>query len=349
MRGVRVMLKKFISIIISLYFILSSNLVFANTIKKFEDDMYIYIENLSVYFIYGNYLDKCLNEPTIEKLDSIAYKKYSSMKYLKDKNIMCFNVEEKEYNSKVEYKVEESGSIFSIKNMEMLEPSNVNQILKKNNIYSEVKSISIILTDWGDETFPYIVWINTTDNNNYYLTSDLNYSFEESEGWMEEVYNVNWNEAKPLSQEKFNNMYLWREGQLYVNGEMVENRPMPIFERYICRVPIRTMLEEYGFKNIQWDRDNSAILAYSLKDNKTYAFLLPMNKNLYNKNVLIYGNDIVQKQINMGYDGLFFSNGRFYMSPHDYILFLGYTFNDNGYDYDIDYKNQSVSFFRVNK
>ena len=50
---------------------------------------------------------------------------------------------------------------------------------------------------WGDETYPYIVWINTNNGDNYYLTSDYYYTYEISTNWSSEVYNTNWNEAKP--------------------------------------------------------------------------------------------------------------------------------------------------------
>ena len=68
------MLKR--AIILSLFIILSVNIVCAENINFQENDEYIYFDTIPIYFIYGNYLEICLNEPSIDKLDKLSYSKY---------------------------------------------------------------------------------------------------------------------------------------------------------------------------------------------------------------------------------------------------------------------------------
>lgn len=351
-------MKKIMYAVVNIIFILSimKNVVtvFANDPYTYsEDDNYIYFENSPVYFILGTDFEKFFDEPSLEKLESVCFKKYSSAQYNKETDYITFHLEKVE-SGVGKYELDSGTEMYDASNsvipvspqkISMLEKNNINLLLKKNGIYSDVKSVSLIITEWGNETYPYIVWINTNDANNYYLTSDYLYSYEKNSNWVLEVFNTNWNDAKPISQEGFEDMYLWQEGQLYINEKKVEDKAMPIFERYVVRIPFRTLLEEWGFKDITWDKENQALLAVSEKDNINYAILLP-DKNRVEDVVSIYPDDIVQLE----YCGMvYFRNNRFYVTAHDYIEFLYENLNIDrySYEYDFDFKNRIVKIGSV--
>lgn len=328
--------------------VFASDTIFEDDVyTHFEDDMYMFFKNSPVYFIYGSDFENFFESPNMEKLESFCFKKYSSAQYNKETDSIIFNLEKAE-NGVGRYDLESGTETYDATNsvipvspqkISMLEKGNINLLLKKNGIYSSAKSVVLIITEWGGEVYPYIVWINTNDGDNYYLTSDYSYAYEISINWASEVFNTNWNETTPISQEIFESMYLWHEGQLYVNDKKIENKPMPIFERYVVRIPIRTLLEEWGFKDITWDKDNQALLAVSEKDNKNYAILLPIEER-----VSTYPDDIVQLE----YHGFLYSkNSRFYTTAHDYATFLYENLCADRYSWEFDFKKRIVKIFNA--
>lgn len=86
------------------------------------------------------------------------------------------------------------------------------------------------------------------------------------------------------------------------------------------------------------------ILAYSLKEKKMYAFLLPNMENKKDLDLLL-NNDIESKQLYSTYEWTFREN-KFYMSPHGCLSFLENAFGDYSYSYDVDLKNKSVGFYK---
>lgn len=341
------MLKR--AIVLSLFIILSVNIVWAENINFQEDDENICFDTIHIYFIYGSNLEICLSEPSIDKLDKLSYSKYVSAKYIKNKDYIYFNgynVENgisKKCTEK--YKVEDENVVYNPKYLKMLSEANLDNVLKNSGIYSGLKSTAIIVTNWSNNVYPHIIWIRTQDDKNYYMASDYYFSFEWDKNWNNEVYNYNWNNQKVMNQDEFNKKYLWNEGTLYFDNNIVTDKFNPIFQRYVVRVPFRTLLEIYGFSDIKFDKDNCMILAYSLKEKKKYAFLLPIMENKKDLNLLL-DNDIEQKQLYSAAYELLFRNGKFYMSPHGFINFLGNAFGDYSYSYNIDLKNKSVSFYK---
>lgn len=340
------MLKR--AIILSLFIILSVNIVWAENINFQENDEYIDFDTIPIYFIYGNYLEICLNEPSIDKLDKLSYSRYVSAKYIKNNDYIYFNgynVENgisKKCTEK--YNVEDENVVYNPKNLKMLSETNLDNVLKNNGIYSGLKSTAIIVTNWGGNVYPHIIWIRTQDDKNYYMASDYYFSFEWDKNWMNEVYNNNWNNQKVMNQDEFNKMYLWNEGTLSFDNNIITDKFKPIFQRYVVKVPFRTLLEIYGFSDIKFDKHNYMILAYSLKEKKKYAFLLPNMENKKDLDLLL-NNDIESKQLYSTYEWTF-REGKFYMSPHGCLSFFGNAFGDYSYSYDVDLKNKSVSFYK---
>lgn len=327
-------------------------LIFVFMILNFS---YTYAEydwnDITVYCLSGATAEDFFLNPTKENMENLCFGKLNNIRYDTESKHILFDVaKEYNYNYLLLIKINDKTysdigifDLFSCESFNMLEKDNINNILSKNGINSKAESVSIIDIRWGEQTYPYIIWINTTDNKNYYLTSDLNYSFIESNKWVDEVFNTNWNEIRPISQEEFNDIYLWKEGELYIDNKKIENKPKPIAFRYTQRVPIRTLLEVYGFEDIEWDKDNYALTATSLKENRKYAFLFSIYEDLDNiDEIRKYDDNVVKVQIP---EYLFFRQGRFYLSPHGCVELLGFTFNDYTYDYDVDLKNRTVYLF----
>ena len=174
------MLKR--AIILSLFIILSLNIVWAENINFQEDDENICFDTIPIYFIYGSNLEICLSEPSIDKLDKLSYSKYVSAKYVKNNDYIYFNgysVENgisKKCTDK--YKVEDENVVYNPKYLKMLSEANLDNVLKNNGIYSGLKSTAIIVANWSNNVYPHIIWIRTQDDKNYYMASDYYFSFE---------------------------------------------------------------------------------------------------------------------------------------------------------------------------
>ncbi len=162
--------------------------------------------------------------------------------------------------------------------LKMLSKTNLDNVLKNNGIYSRLKSTAIIVTNWGGNVYPHIIWIRTQDDKNYYMASDYYFSFEWDKNWMSEVYNNNWNNQKVMNQDEFNKIYLWNEGTLSFDNNIITDKFKPIFH---------------------------------MENKKDLDLLL--------------NNDIESKQLYSTYEWTF-REGKFYMSPHGCLSFLGKCF-----------------------
>ncbi|MDO4302230.1 MAG: stalk domain-containing protein [Clostridia bacterium] len=327
------------SFIVSIYLIFITENVFANGNNCIAGENYTDFNDYFVYFIGGYDLETFINNPSHKTLDNVCNSKYTYIRCIPNRKIsILFESKENLMQSVETTKSLYVGldGMFSEKNLRYLNKNNINKLLNDNGIINgEVNTVTLISISWNDgDGYPDVVWINTNKNENYYLVWDY-----PTIGALREIKEVEWDKADIISQEEFAKRYFWKNGTLYFCNNKVETELCPIFQSNTVRIPIRTVLESFGFE-VGWDADNQVVFAS--KDNVEYAILLNSTKNMLRLNVEEYSSNVKQVQY---FDPIFIKDNRIYVGGYGYLGRLMDALNIKGYDYDIDYLKQCVKIF----
>lgn len=177
---------------------------------------------------------------------------------------------------------------------------------------------------------PIIVWINTEKNNNYYLI----FEYERIDGELKGV--PDFSKIKLSTQEEFEEKFKWKRGVLFINNTKVESNLQPIFQGDTLRVPVREILEGYGF-DVNWDMENKVILAY--RDGIEYAILLGTDENMRRLKIDEYESDVIQIPF---FESIFLKDDTIYVGVYDHLWELMKSLGINEYQCNIDYDNKNV-------
>lgn len=266
---------------------LMSGNVFANENIIKDYDKYITFEDYLVYDVYATDFFSFVESPNLGLLDSVCCSKYCYLWYNYNEDLLRAR---DEFSDNVNY----LGYKESISDLYYLQKENINDILKKNNINQEISTIALVNILWNDyDVFPSVIWINTNDNENYYIISETEpISFFQEIGNLPKVIPFSENSIF-LTQSEFAEKFKWKTGDFYIDNNRVDTQLLPIFLTGTVRIPIRTVLECFGFK-VSYDVKNHVIFA---EDNdKKYAILLNTEENLIRGYVDEYNDDIIQVQ-----------------------------------------------------
>ena len=313
--------------IASIMTIMSYCYSYANENRIIKTDIYNEYLDYNIYFLPLYEIESCVENPVLENFDNICNDKVMYVREL-------FNIGSlRSWRTKDGYE-SNAGELhwtrgISFNALKFMENNdNLNEFLRKNNIEGNVSESALLIFTWNDfDTFPKTIWIKTTKDEIYYIVADDELDDDSNIFFHPTEFKEN---GKLYNEEAFKSKYLWHDGNLYINGKLVEDSPNPIFMSGTCRIPIRTVLEGLGYK-VDYDAKNDAILVE--KNNKKYAFLLRTYEY-----VTDYPENVVQI-ICHGY--LYDRNDRIYISA---IGGLAEFFDGLGYEKrncDIDYINRN--------
>ncbi len=301
-----------------------------NNIKDYGE--YIVFENYNIYEVEGSYLMNFIDNPSIEFLDKVCLSKFRYVRHIKQSgnSFLSYSSFEDAIDNDEEV-LSIRLPLFSEENLKYISNENMNAVLKNNNVEGEVRTVALINFFW--ETFdncPIIVWINTKNNENYYLI----YEYEKVDGEFKGV--PEFCKIKLSTQKEFEEKFRWKEGSLFINGTKIEGNLQPIFQGDTLRVPLRAILEEYGFK-VEWDMENKVIIVS--RENVKYAVLLNADVNTERFKSNEYGSDIIQIPF---CENIFFKDERIYVGVYDRLWELMKSLGINEYQCNVDYDNKSV-------
>ena len=315
---------------------MSCHLVSAGENRVERNPYYTDYLDFDVYHIYTSNLEKCIDNPSLEKFDAICETK---RKYIR---LIYSTGNYRGWENKEDYESDKTDYCLTINfnaiNF-MIDNYNLNKILSENKIIGKVKENALLsFMDDDFDNFPDVIWIRTTEDEIYYIVADD----ELDDGSHIFFHRTKFEEnGKIYNEAEFKSKYLWNDGSLYINGRLVEGRDNPIFMPGVCRIPIRTVLEELGYK-VDYDAKNKAILAE--KNNKKYAFILRTFER-EDQYISDYPKDVIQVPNIYTY----FRNNRFYVKA---VGGLGIFFDSLGYknsNCDIDYINRNYYINTENK
>ena len=291
---------------------------------------YIVFEDYNIYFVAGFYLDDFMDNTSLNFLDDVSRDKYRYIRYVKETKMSYLTYNEDEDNI-FNTLVIADDPLYGEESLKYLSNENISKVLKNNGIFDDVKTVALIDFDWnaGDYT-PTIVWINTVSDANYYLIWEYSAINQQFEG------RPDFSKIKLSTQEEFEEKFKWEKGGLFINNTKVEGDLQPIFQGDTLRVPIREILEGYGF-DVNWDMENKVILAY--RDGIEYAILLGTDENMRRLKIDEYESDVIQVQF---FESVFFKDDNIYVGVYDHLWELMGSLGVSGYKCNVDYNNKDV-------
>lgn len=228
----------------------------------------------------------------------------------------------------------------SISDLYYLQKENINDVLKKNNVNQEINTIDLLNILWNDyDVFSRVIWINTNDNENYYIIYEAEpIGFFQENGNLPKVMLFSEN-GMFLTQIEFAEKFKWKTGDFYIDNNRVDTQLLPIFLNGTVRIPIRTVLECFGFE-VSYDARNHVIFAED--NNKKYAILLNTEENIIRGHIDEYGDDIIQVQY---FKPVYCKDEYLYISGFDWFKDFMKLF-DKDYVCNVDFYKRSVHLLR---
>lgn len=316
-----------------LFILLGANAVYAQKEEIRDYGNYIDFENYNIYELSGAKLAKFTENPSFDTLEKICMGSYSCVRYIRGDNVSVLSKLSmgKDGNSGLMT----SQLQYNEENMKYISRNNMNKLLYEKGINDTINTVTMIEVGWCDgDASPYIVWINTMSNKNYFLV------YDEPVYWSENYKRKNFSKFEDLEfidYEEFKNRYIWKTGSLYINNNLIEDTINPIFLRYIFRIPVRGLLEGLGYE-VTWDGEHQAILVS--KNNHTKAILLNTDENLINGRVDSYPDNIEQV---LPYPAMYFNiNNSLYISGYGYLKNILDSLGEYYNTYEVDFDNRSI-------
>lgn len=325
----------FLSILLVL---LSINAVYAQKEEIRDYGNYIDFENYNIYELSGSNLAEFTENPALSTLEKVCIRSYSCVRYIRSDDVSVLSKLSMSKNGTSG--IMTSQHQYNEENMKYICYDNMNKLLEKKGINDTINTITMIDVSWCDgDASPYIVWINTMSNKDYFLI------YDEPPYWSENGKGKYFNKFEDLEfidYEEFKDRYTWKTGSLYINNKLIENIINPLFLRYTFRVPVRGLLEGLGY-DVTWDGEHQSILVS--KDNHTKAILLNTDENLINGKVSSYSDSIEQI---LPYPAVYFNiNNSLYIPGYGYLKNLLISLGESFDTYDVDFDNRNI-FINMN-
>ena len=316
-----------------LLIVLMSGNVFANENDINDNGKYITFDDYLIYDIYATDFFSFVEHPCLSVLDSVCVSKYCYLWYNYNEDLLRGR---DELSDNVKY----LGYEESISDLYYLQKENIYDVLKKNNVNKEINTIALINILWNDyDVFPNVIWINTNNNENFYIISESEpIGFFQENGDLPKVMPFSENGIF-LTQNEFAEKFEWKTGDIYIDNNKIDTQLLPIFFSSTVRIPIRTVLESLGFE-VSYDVKNHVIFAED--NNKKYAILLNTEENLKRNHIDEYEDDIIQVQY---FEPIYRKDGYLYISGFGWFKDFMELFDKN-YVCNVDFTKRSVNLLR---